>query len=126
MIREILVLVLTIVFLNTARQRRLNKFRFTAPPYFLETIRPNPGSVLGANLNNKSPKARDLETFMVYLNSAEDRENFNYAEICLRSFLRRLARIARPDLVLIRFINPCLFFLLRFVNFIVVFIFNPY
>jgi hypothetical protein len=39
--------------------------------------------------------------------------------------LRRRASTARPDLLPIRFINPCLFFRFRFVYFIVTFINSP-
>ena len=74
-------------------------------------------------LNFKFPKIRDLETFITGLNSVEGMEKFNYyAEISLRPRLRRLAKTARPFLVPILFLNPCLFLRLRFVYLIVTFI----
>jgi len=49
-------------------------------------------------------------------------EKFNYTEILLRPLLRRLDNAARPFLVPILFLNPCLFFRLRFVYVTVTFI----
>lgn len=115
----------TIMVLNTERQRLLKRLRWTALPYFLDTINPNPESNPAAYLKDKSPQDRDLATFIIDLKSAEERERFNYAEIRARPFLRRRASTTRPDLLPIRFINPCLFFRFRFVYFIVTFINSP-
>ena len=115
----------TIMVLNAERQRLLKRLRWTALPYFLDTINPNPESKPAAYLKDKSPQDRDFATFIIDLKSAEERESFNYAEIRARPFLRRRASTARPDLLPIRFINPCLFFRFRFVYFIVTFINSP-
>ena len=115
----------TIMALNTERQRLLKRLRWTALPYFLDTINPNPESKPVEYLKDKSPQDRDFATFIIDLKSAEERERFNYAEIRARPFLRRRASTTRPDLLPIRFINPCLFFRFRFVYFIVTFINSP-
>ena len=124
-INEILVLLFKKMVLYTERQRVLKRLRWTALPYFLETINPSPGLEPVAYLKDKSPQDRDLATFIIDLKSAEERETFNYTEIRARPFLRRRASKARPDLLPIRFINPCLFFRFRFVYFIVTFINSP-
>jgi hypothetical protein len=49
----------------------------------------------------------------------------NQAERTLRPFLRRRAKIARPALELIRALNPCLFFRLRLLTVILIFIIQP-
>ena len=115
----------TIMALNAERQRLLKRLRWTALPYFLDTINPNPESKSAAYLKDKSPQDRDFATFIIDLKSAEERERFNYAEIRARPFFRRRASTTRPDLLPIRFINPCLFFRFRFVYFIVTFINSP-
>ena len=115
----------TIMALNAERQRLLKRLRWTALPYFLDTINPNPESKPVAYLKDKSPQDRDFATFIIDLKSAEERERFNYAEIRARPFLRRRASTTRPDLLPFRFINPCLFFRFLFVYFIVTFINSP-
>ena len=107
-------------------QRLLKIFRETEFPYFLDTINPNAGGNLGVYLKDKSPINRDLETFIMLLNSAEGTDSFNYAESPLRPLLRRLAKRARPFLVPILFLKPCLFFRLRLVYFTVTFIKIPF
>ena len=124
-INEILVLLFKKMVLYTERQRLLKRLRWTALPYFLETINPKPGLEPIVYLKDKSPQDRDLATFIIDLKSAEERETFNYTEIRARPFLRRRASTARPDLLPIRFINPCLFFRFLFVYFIVIFINSP-
>ena len=124
-INEILVLLFKKRILNTERQRLLKRLRWTALPYFFDTTNPKPGLQPIAYLKDKSPHDRDLATFIIDLNSAEEKETFNYTEIRARPFLRRRASNARPDLLPIRFINPCLFFRFLFVYFIVTFINSP-
>jgi len=100
--------------------------RCTAFPYFFDTTSPNSGLELLVYLNDKSLKYRDFEDFIILENSEEESEYFNYADIVFRPFLRLLASKARPAFVLIRFLNPCLFFRFLFVYFIVTFIFSPF
>ena len=107
-------------------QRRLNRLRCTAFPYFFDTTSPISGLELLVYLNDKSLKCRDFEVFIVFENSDEESECFNQTDIVFRPFLRRLASKARPALVLIRFLNPCLFFRFLLVYFIVTFIFSPF
>ena len=120
------ILLSTIIDLKADLQRRLNKLRSIAFPYLFETISPISGLELLVYLNDKSPKCRDLEVCIIFENSDEESEYFNQAEIVFRPFFRRLARRARPAFVLIRFLNPCLFFRFLLVYFIVTFIFSPF
>ena len=116
----------TIIDLNKDLQRRLKRLRCTAFPYFLDTISPISGLQLLLYLNDKSLQYRDLEAFIILENADEESECFNQADIVFRPFLRRRASNARPALVLIRFLNPCLFFRFLFVYFIVTFILSPF
>ena len=125
-IKEQLILLSTRIDLNADLQRRLNKLRSIAFPYLFDTISPILSLRLFVYLKDKSPKHRDFEAFIVFENSDEESECFNQAEIVFRPFFRRLARRARPAFVLIRFLNPCLFFRFLFVYFIVTFIFSPF
>ena len=113
-------------FLKRNRQWRLKRLRETALPYFLETMSPRAGWDIEIYLNDKSPINRDLEIFIIWLNSDEDKDRFNYTEISLRPLFRRRAKIARPPFVPILFLNPCLFLRLRLVYLIVTFIKNPF
>ena len=60
--------------LKTDLQRRLNRFLWTAFPYFLETINPREGPPLAACLNDKSPKDRDFDVFIICEKQDEERE----------------------------------------------------
>ena len=71
------ILLATIIDLKADLQRRLNKLRSIAFPYFFETISPNLGLELLVYLNDKSPKCRDLEVPTVFENSNEESEYFN-------------------------------------------------
>jgi len=71
------ILLSTIVDLKAALQRRLNKLRSIAFPYFVETISPISGSEFLVYLNDKSPKHRDLEVFIIFENPDEESEYFN-------------------------------------------------
>ena len=108
--------------LKRARHRLLKRLRATEFPYCLDTINPKVGWEVYVYLNDKSPTNRGLEIFIIWLNSAEGMEKFNYAEISLRPLLRRLAKIDRPLFVPILFLNPCLFLRLRLVYLTVTFI----
>ena len=63
--------------LKRDRHRRRNKFLQTAFPYFFDTIIPRPGLELEEHLNDKSPKIRDLDVFIICENSDDESENFN-------------------------------------------------
>ena len=67
----------TIIDLKADLQRRLNKFRSIAFPYSPETISPISGLELFVYLNDKSPKCRDLDVFIISENSNEESEYFN-------------------------------------------------
>ena len=71
------ILLSTIIDLKADLQRRLNKLRSMAFPYFFETISPISGLELLVYLNDKSPKCRDLEASIIFENSNEEREYFN-------------------------------------------------
>ena len=67
----------TIIDLKADLQRRLNKLRSMAFPYLFETISPISGLVFLVYLNDKSPKCRDFEVFIIFENSDEESEYFN-------------------------------------------------
>ena len=67
----------TIIDLKADLQRRLNKLRSMAFPYLFETISPISGLELLVYLNDKSPKYRDFEVFIIFENSDEESEYFN-------------------------------------------------
>ena len=71
------ILLSTIIDLKADLQRRLNKLRSIAFPYLFETISPISGLELLVYLNDKSPKHRDLEVFIIFENSDEESEYFN-------------------------------------------------
>ena len=71
------ILLSTIIDLKADLQRRLNKLRSIAFPYLFETISPISGLELLVYLNDKSPKHRDFEVFIIFENSDEDSEYFN-------------------------------------------------
>ena len=71
------ILLSTIVDLKADLQRRLNKLRSIAFPYLFETISPISGLELLVYLNDKSPKRKDLEVFIIFENSDEESEYFN-------------------------------------------------
>jgi len=71
------ILLSTIVDLKADLQRRLNKLRSIAFPYFVETISPISGPEFLVYLNDKSPKDRDFEVFIIFENSDEESEYFN-------------------------------------------------
>ena len=71
------ILLSTIIDLKADLQRRLNKLRSIAFPYFFETISPISGFELLVYLNDKSPKCRDLEVSIIFENSDEESECFN-------------------------------------------------
>ena len=71
------ILLATIIDLKADLQRRLNKLRSIAFPYFFETISPISGLELLEYLNDKSPKRRDLEVSIIFENSDEESECFN-------------------------------------------------
>ena len=68
------ILLSTIIDLKADLQRRLNKLRSIALPYFFETISPISGLRLLVYLKDKSPKHRDLEAFIIFENSDEESE----------------------------------------------------
>ena len=72
-----LILLSTIIDLKADLQRRLNKLRSIAFPYLLETISPISGLELLVYLNDKSPKFRNLEVFIILEKSDEESEYFN-------------------------------------------------
>ena len=53
------------ILLKRALQRRLKRFRVTASPYCLETIKPKIHEDIGTNLKDKSPMDRDLDIFII-------------------------------------------------------------
>ena len=67
----------TIIDLKADLQRRLNKLRSMAFPYLFETISPISGLEPLVYLNDKSPKHRDFEVFIIFENSDEESEYFN-------------------------------------------------
>ena len=67
----------TIIDLKADLQRRLNKLRSIAFPYLFETISPISGLELLVYLNDKSPKCRDFEVFIIFANLDEGSEYFN-------------------------------------------------
>ena len=67
----------TIIDLKADLQRRLNKLRSMAFPYLFETISPISGLGFLVYLNDKSPKCRDFEVFIIFENSDEESEYFN-------------------------------------------------
>ena len=71
------ILLSTIIDLKADLQRRLNKLRSIAFPYLFETISPISGLELLVYLNDKSPKYRDCEVFIIFENSDEESEYFN-------------------------------------------------
>ena len=71
------ILLSTIIDLKTDLQRRLNKLRSMAFPYLFETISPILDLELLVYLNDKSPKHRDFEAFIIFENSDEESEYFN-------------------------------------------------
>ena len=71
------ILLSTIIDLKADLQRRLNKLRSIAFPYLFETTSPISGLELLVYLNDKSPKCRDLEVFIIFENSDEESEYFN-------------------------------------------------
>jgi len=71
------ILLSTIIDLKADLQRRLNKLRSMAFPYLFETISPISGLGFLVYLNDKSPKCRDLEVFIIFENSDEESEYFN-------------------------------------------------
>jgi len=58
-------------------QRRLKRLRCAAFPYFFDTTSPISGLELLVYLNDKSPKYRDLEVFIILENPDEESEYFN-------------------------------------------------
>ena len=71
------ILLSTIIDLKADLQRRLNKLRSMAFPYLFETISPISGLGFLVYLNDKSPKCRDFEVFIIFENSDEESEYFN-------------------------------------------------
>ena len=71
------ILLSTIIDLKVDLQRRLNKLRSMAFPYFFETISPIAGLMFLVYLKDKSPKHRDFEAFIIFENSDEESEYFN-------------------------------------------------
>ena len=71
------ILLSTTIDLKADLQRRLNKLRSMAFPYFFETISPISGLELLVYLNDKSPQWRNLEAFIIFENSDEESEYFN-------------------------------------------------
>jgi hypothetical protein len=67
----------TIIDLNMDLQRRLKRLRCTAFPYFFDTTSPISGLELFVYLNDKSPKYRDFEVFIILENPDEESEYFN-------------------------------------------------
>ena len=71
------ILLSTIIDLKADLQRRLNKLRSIAFPNLFETISPISGLELLICLNDKSPKHRDFEVFIIFENPDEESEYFN-------------------------------------------------
>ena len=71
------ILLSTINDLKADLQRRLNKLRSMAFPYLFETTSPISGLELLVYLNDKSPKYKDCEVFIIFENSDEESEYFN-------------------------------------------------
>ena len=71
------ILLSTTIDLKADLQRRLNKLRATALPYLFDTISPISGAGLFVYLNDKSPKLRDFEVFIIFENAEEESEYFN-------------------------------------------------
>ena len=67
----------TMINLKADLQRRLNKLRSIAFPYLFETISPILGLGILVYLNDKSPKHRDFEAFIIFSNSEEESAYFN-------------------------------------------------
>jgi len=103
---------LTNIFLYKNLHLLLNKFLWTADPYFVDTAKPIPQPFLIVYLNNTSWTKKDCANLKIFEKSDDIIWYFNYADIVLRPFFLRRANRARPDFVLIRFRKPCLF--LRF------------
>lgn len=114
----------TILLVKSSRHLLFNLFLPMALPYFFETTKPIFDMLVFAYLKVRCLHRAFFAKSKRCLNSLGEREFFNYAEMVARPFFRLLARIARPFFVDILFINPCLFFLFRFVYLIVVFINN--
>ena len=113
-----------ILLAKSSRHLLFNLFLRTALPYFFETTKPIFDMLVCAYLKVRYLHWALFEKSKTCLNSLGEREFLNYADMVVRPFFRLLARIARPFFVDILFINPCLFFLFRFVYLIVVFINN--